>query len=357
MKNPLMMLAVSMTILVSCSSNPVYDASKAHHTKSGFKNLYYDDDKGFWAFLKWRWEKMFKDIPGVDGYDFKIDHAHHAELINNTNRPSLTWIGHATFLLQFAGLNILTDPQFSQRASPLSWAGPQRVVPPGIEIKDLPEIDVAVISHDHYDSLDVDSVIALAKHNKNRQLTFVVPLGMKAWFEELELASVNVVELDWSQSHTLNGVTFTAEPCQHWSKRTLFDAFERLWASFVIEAHGKKIYFAGDTGYAKHFADIGKKYGRFDLALLPIGAYEPRWFMKSYHVNPEEAVKIHQDINAKYSVAMHWGTFILTDEPLDEPPVKLAEALNKFNISKSAFEVYRHGETRFLDELLGTADS
>jgi len=352
MNKRLLILFISLIPLVSCSSNPYYDATKAHHTRSGFKNLLYDDNKGFWAFMKWRWEKMFKDSPGVDDYDFQIDRTLHTSLKDNVDRPSLTWIGHATFLLQFAGLNILTDPQFSQRASPLSWAGPQRVVPPAIEIKDLPEIDVAVISHDHYDSLDVDSVIELAKHNNKRQLTFVVPLGMKAWFDDLELENIVVVELDWSQSHNIHGVTFTAEPCQHWSKRTLFDAFERLWASFVIEAKDKKIYFAGDTGYAKHFADIGKKYGQFDLALLPIGAYEPRWFMKSYHVNPEESVKIHKDINSKYSVAMHWGTFILTDEPLDEPPRKLAEALNKFNIDKSNFEVYKHGETRFLDELL-----
>ncbi|MCG6938531.1 MAG: MBL fold metallo-hydrolase, partial [Gammaproteobacteria bacterium] len=124
-----------------------------------------------------------------------------------------------------------------------------------------------------------------------------------------------------------------------------------LWASWVIEANGNRIFFAGDTGYANHFRDIGSKYGQFDLALLPIGAYEPRWFMKSYHVNPEEAVRIHMDIRSRYSVAMHWGTFILTDEPLDEPPLKLTEALRKYNIPQSAFEVYQHGETRFLDEV------
>jgi L-ascorbate metabolism protein UlaG (beta-lactamase superfamily) len=227
-------------------------------------------------------------------------------------------------------------------------------VPPALKIDELPDIDVVVISHDHYDSLDVDSVRQLAAHNRQRPLTFVVPLGMKAWIDDLELESskpIEIVELDWSQSHKINGVTFTAEPCQHWSKRTLFDAFERLWASWVIEAQGKRIFFAGDTGYAKHFKEIGDKYGQFDLALIPIGAYEPRWFMKPYHVNPEESVKIHQDINARYSVAMHWGTFILTDEPLDEPPLKLAEALKKYNIPSSEFEIYKHGETRLLDDV------
>ena len=302
--------------------------------------------------MKWKWSQLFKDTPEVDDYSFTIDSTHHAFIKNNTEKPSLTWIGHATFLVQFAGLNILTDPQFSQRASPLSWAGPERVIKPAIAIKDLPDIDVAIISHDHYDSLDLETVISLAKHNSQRQLTFIVPLGMKAWFDDLELSSIKVVELDWGQSHNINNIKFIAEPSQHWGKRTLFDAFERLWASWVIEANGKRIFFAGDTGYAPHFKDIGERYGQFELALIPIGAYEPRWFMKSYHVNPEESVKLHQDLNAKYSVAMHWGTFILTDEPLDEPPVKLKEALTKYNIPESNFEVYQHGETRFLEHLL-----
>lgn len=340
-----------MSLLASCASNSHYDPAKAHHTKSGFKNIYYEDDKGLWDFLQWRWQKQSKNIPGVGDYSFEIDKTHHQFLKSNIEKQTLTWIGHATFLIQFSGLNILTDPQFSERASPVNWAGPQRVVPPGIEVKDLPEIDAVIISHDHYDSLDSASVIALSKHNLQRHLTFIVPLGMKAWFDDLDLDSIRVVELDWAQSHKINGVTFTAEPSQHWSKRGLFDTYQRLWASWVIEGNGNRIFFAGDTGYAKHFKEIGDKYGLFDLALLPIGAYEPRWFMKSHHVNPEEAVKIHLDIRSRHSVAMHWGTFILTDEPLDEPPGKLAEALDKHKIDESDFEVYQHGETRFLDTL------
>lgn len=351
MKLTRVMLLLSLGLTASCTVNPYYDPTKAHHTKSGFKNIYYQDDKGFWAFMKWRWEKLFKDIPDAGDYHFPVVTAHHDMLRHNPQKASLTWIGHATFLIQFAGLNIITDPQFSDRASPVSWAGPERVVPPAIAIKDLPDIDAVVISHDHYDSLDVDSVIALSQHNQQRPLTFMVPLGMKSWFEELGLESVRVVELDWGQSHKVDGVTFTAEPSQHWSKRTLFDAYERLWASWVIEKDGKRIFFGGDTGYAPHFKEIGEKYGRFDLALIPIGAYEPRWFMKDHHVNPDESAKIHLDIRSRYSVAMHWGTFILTDEPLDEPPVKLHEALIKYHIPESRFEVYQHGETRFLDQV------
>ncbi|MDR9435555.1 MAG: MBL fold metallo-hydrolase [Thiohalophilus sp.] len=345
-------LLVTVGLLSACGSNPHYDPTKPHHTESGFTNIDYEDDKGFWAFMKWRWQRWFKQIPDAGDYDFELVKANYTHLAHNPQIPSLTWIGHATFLIQFADLNILTDPHFSDRASPLSWAGPKRVVPPALTVAELPEIDAVIISHDHYDSLDVESVKQLARHNRERTLTFIVPLGLKAWFDNLELASVRIVELDWGQSHAVGDVRFTAEPSQHWSKRSLFDAYERLWASWVIEYDDNRIFFGGDTGYASHFKEIGKKYGDFELALLPIGAYEPRWFMKPYHVNPEEAVKIHQDINARHSVAMHWGTFILTDEPLDEPPVKLAEALEKYQIPDKEFEVYQHGESRHIGHLL-----
>lgn len=342
-------LILIVGLLVSCAINPHYDSTRAHHTESGFKNIHYQDNKGFWAFLKWRWQRLFKDVPKAIDYRFDLDTSQHHLLKNNQDKTSLTWIGHATFLIQLNGLNILTDPQFSNRASPVSWAGPHRVVAPAMSINDLPDIDAVVISHDHYDSLDVETIQSLAQHNAKRPLTFLVPLGIKSWFDELNFANVQVVELDWSQSHTIQDLQFIAEPSQHWSKRTLFDSFENLWASWVIKTNNQRIFFAGDTGYTDHFKQIGNKYDGFDLALLPIGAYEPRWFMKPYHVNPDEAVKIHMDIRSKYSVAMHWGTFILTDEPLDEPPLKLLEALEKYQISRTEFEIYSHGETRFLE--------
>jgi len=338
---------MSFVILAACAANPHYDSTKAHHTQSGFQNVYYQDDKGFWTFLKWKWEQLFKELPDAENYSFELDTSQHQLLKTNQHKTSLTWIGHATFLIQFNGLNILTDPQFSERASPVNWAGPKRVVAAAMQISDLPEIDAVIISHDHYDSLDVASVRALAVHNKQRTLSFFVPLGMKAWFDDLDLESIEVIELDWGQSHLMSGVKFIAEPSQHWSKRTLFDTYERLWASWVIESADKKLFFAGDTGYAQHFKQIGNKYDGFDIALLPIGAYEPRWFMKSHHVNPDEAVKMHMDIKSQYSVAMHWGTFVLTDEPLDEPPLKLLEALKKYQLPETEFEIYKHGETRF----------
>lgn len=351
MKHSFIVAILALAFLNSCASNPYYDSSKPHHTKTGFTNIYYQDNKGFWAFIKWRWEKLFKDIPEADEYNFKIDDRNHQIIYQDTDDTRATWIGHATFLLQFSGLNILTDPQFSDRASPISWAGPKRAVPPAIALRNLPDIDVVIISHDHYDSLDLATVINLSKHNQQRSLTFIVPLGMKPWLEELNLPSIRIVELDWTQSTNINGVSFTAEPSQHWCKRTLLDTNTRLWASWVIKTEKGKIFFAGDTGYAPHFKHIGEKYHGFDLALLPIGAYEPRWFMKAHHVNPDEAVQIHKDLRSEYSIAMHWGTFILTDEPLTEPPLKLSEALKKYHIEKSEFEVYRHGEARNLEHL------
>ncbi len=343
------LLTIAVLALASCTSNPHYDSGKAHHTPSGFRNIYYDDSKGFIAFITWKWGQLSKDIHDANSYDFPIDRSQHQNIRANTSRPSLTWIGHATFLIQIDGMNILTDPQFSDRASPVSWAGPRRAVPSAISIQDLPEINTVVISHDHYDSLDVNSIKGLAKHTAS--IHFLVPLGMKAWFDDLNLEDIQVTELDWGESHTIKNIRFTAEPAQHWGKRTLFDDFERLWASWVISTKDRRIFFAGDSGYVRHFKDIGNKYGLFDLALIPIGAYAPRWFMKPYHVDPEEAVLIHRDLRSRYSVAMHWGTFVLTDEPLDEPPVKLAAALQRHNIKATEFEVYRHGQSRFLEDV------
>jgi L-ascorbate metabolism protein UlaG (beta-lactamase superfamily) len=356
----ILLFILSSLCLTACASNAHYDADRAHHTESGFRNIDYQDDKGLGAFLKWQWQRLFKESPADREYHFELDRSQHALLKDNHEKPSLTWLGHATFLLQFRGLNILTDPHLTERASPFSWIGPKRQVPVPIEMQQLPAIDVLLISHDHYDALDSGTIELLLAHNQLQLLTIIVPLGLKDWFSRQDfeapaeaLAQLEVIELDWQQSVTLKGVTFTAEPSQHWSKRSLFDAYERLWASWVISAAQQRVFFAGDTGYADHFRQLGERYNGFNLALLPIGAYEPRWFMRGYHVNPQEAVQMHQDLRARYSVAMHWGTFILTDEPLDEPPRKLREALIEAKLPLTEFEVYKHGETRWLDGRYG----
>jgi len=245
------------------------------------------------------------------------------------------------------GKNILTDPQFSGRASPVQWAGPKRVVPPGIDLGDLPHIDIVIISHDHYDSLDTDTVRKLYSRAGGDKTMFFVPLGLREWFQKLGIN--NVIEMDWWDEQELDGLRIIATPMQHWGKRSPFSRNEHLWASWVIIADDFRFYFGGDTGYSPHFKETGEKFGPFDLAALPIGAYEPRWFMRNHHINPEEAAQAHTDLRSKKAVAMHWGTFMLTDEPLDEPPVRLKKAMEERGIPEKEFLVLQHGETIVLD--------
>ena len=314
-----------------------------HHTRRGFRNNYPHERKGLKDFLKflWGWDRV--------GARFEAPMASPDPgfLAANRTRPTLTWIGHATFLVQLGGLNILTDPHFTARASPLQFAGPKRLVPPGLALRDLPALDVILISHNHYDHLDDGSVRWLAKHHP--KAVFVVPLGLRRWLQRRHVG--NAVELDWWQRHDGHGFSVTGVPAQHFSGRWHNDRNRTLWCGFVLEAANKKVFFAGDTGYSKDFADIGERLGAMDLALLPIGAYEPRWFMKSMHVNPEEAVRIHKDVSSRQSVAMHWGTFRLTEEPMDDPPKALAEALRAARVAPDRFWVLQHGETRALEAL------
>jgi L-ascorbate metabolism protein UlaG (beta-lactamase superfamily) len=256
----------------------------------------------------------------------------------------VTWIGHSTVLIQTAGVNILTDPFFSRRASPLSFAGPSRVRAPGIALSDLPPIDVVLLSHNHYDHMDLPSLRALSKNHKAALLT---PLGNQRHLHSVG-PGLEISELDWRQSLTLHHVKFTAMPARHWSKRSLRDSNKSLWCAFVIEAAGGIIYFAGDTGYGDGgtFREILEAFGPPRLSLLPIGAYEPRWFMKPQHMNPDEAVQAHVDLNSMASLAIHHGTLQLTDEAIDAPIRALAEARHNRKISSDAFFVLDIGESR-----------
>jgi N-acyl-phosphatidylethanolamine-hydrolysing phospholipase D len=314
-----------------------------HHASRGFRNNYAHDRHGLKDFLKFLsgWDRVGKKV------QFPLATPDPGFLAANRTRPTLTWIGHSTFLVQAGGFNVLTDPHFTPRASPFQFAGPERFTPPGLSLANLPALDAVLISHDHYDHLDEGSVRWLAQHHP--KAVFFVPLGLRGWMQKRH--AKNVVELDWWQRHDGHGFSVTAVPAQHFSGRGPHDRNRTLWCGFVFEAAGKKVYFAGDTGYSKDFADIGKRLGPIDLALLPIGAYDPRWFMKAMHVNPEEAVKIHRDIGSRQSVAMHWGTFRLTEEPADEPPQALARALAEAGVAPEQFWVLQHGETRTVDLL------
>ncbi len=341
-----LMLAVLCMSALNCAAQTP-SADKPHHTTSGFRNIHADEEHGFGDFLKWRRERAKLDIAGPESYHFPLAKNDPGFLRQNRAQITVTWVGHATLLLQMAGYNILTDPHFSKRASPVQWAGPERAAPLGLALEDLPPIDIVVISHDHYDSLDEQSIKKLRQRPGGEKTRFYIPLGLKNWFA---IRGVDrVFEMDWWDRQRDGDLEIIAVPVQHWSKRTVFSRNKTLWAGWVINARSFRFIFIGDSGYTPHFKEIGEKLGPFDLAAIPIGAYEPRWFMKNHHVNPEESVQIHKDIRSNKSVAIHWGTFILTDEPLDEPPKRLAGALQENNISAQDFAVLQHGQTIILD--------
>ncbi len=331
---------------VTVANESLLESDKNHHVDGGFVNNYPYPERDTADAFRWMFENASKAYRKVD---FLLAENDPAFLRANTSEPTLTWIGHATFLLQIAGKNLLTDPHFTRRASPLAFGPPVRLTPVGLAIEQLPHIDAVVISHNHYDHLDEGSVLALARQAGGSP-TFLVPLGLSAWFRDRGITKV--IELDWWEKVATAGLDFHFVPAQHFSSRSPFDKNKTLWGGWIVDAPAFRFYFAGDTGYSPDFKDIGQRFSGIDLAAIPIGAYAPREIAKAMHVNPEEAVSIHQDVGAAYSVGMHWGTFRLTLEPLDEPPKRLAEARNAAGIAEERFFVLQHGETRSLRHML-----
>jgi L-ascorbate metabolism protein UlaG (beta-lactamase superfamily) len=319
----------------------------SHHGDSGFRNNYPSDPKA--SFWQWKWEQLRNGVPQPPPGGWKIPHmkSDAAALKANTSRPTATWIGHSAFLIQLAGRNVLVDPQFSERASPVQFAGPSRIVPLPIDIEELPPIHVVLTSHNHYDHLDLATVKRLARMPSGSPL-FLVPLGLKAWFNEQGIDRVE--ELDWWQAREDTGIHFTLVPVQHWSKRTLWDTNQTLWGGWVMEGAGLKLVHTGDLGLSKDAADIGERLGPFDMAFIPIGAYAPRWFMKTMHVDVPEALQVRTNLRAARAIGMHWGTFEnLADEPLDEPPNELAAKRAQAGLAREQFDVMKVGETRSIE--------
>ncbi|KMQ75970.1 MBL fold metallo-hydrolase [Marinobacter subterrani] len=314
-------------------------AAEPHFYQGKYRNLEPVPRHGLGDFLRWQLAPRRRFPPGKR-YTLLRPDGHllaHPPLV-----PQLVWLGHASFLFQYRGLNVLTDPVLSDRASPFRLVGPKRFTPPALTVEEMPPIHLVLISHNHYDHLDEATVRRLHQRFGDN-LRFCIPMGMRRWFEKRGIH--NLVELDWWQSAPLAGDTEVfCLPAQHFSGRTPTDTNTALWCSWLLEIEGFRFYFGGDTGYGQVFQTIGELFAPIDLALLPIGAYDPRWFMSPVHVAPEEAARIHQDIGARQSVAMHWGTFVLTDEPMDEPPRRLRLALEKQGISESDFRVMQHGE-------------
>ena len=320
-------------------------AAERPHDGRRFINRYPTPHHGLREFLRWQRQtggRFPRHLP------FPLRRPDPAELAAPAPQPRFTWIGHATYLIQYQGWNLLTDPVFAERCSPVSFAGPKRAVAPALEIDELPPIHAVLVSHNHYDHLDRAAVDALNRRFGDQVLWFA-PTGVGAWLRRRGIG--RVVELSWWQHHREGEVDAFCVPSQHFSGRGARDRNRTLWCGWRLNWPDFSLMFAGDTGYAPVFEEIGDVLGPVDAALLPIGAYAPRWFMAPVHINPDEAVRIHLDLRARQSLAMHWGTFVLTDEPLDEPPKALAAALARHGVAADAFRVPGHGDTLTLESL------
>ncbi|MBN2789504.1 MAG: MBL fold metallo-hydrolase [Candidatus Delongbacteria bacterium] len=316
-----------------------------HYGKNSFINPYLDHkiEKGITDVFKMHFDD--ERIEWEGNYDKVPFNVADSSVINiPDSNLKVTWIGNSSFLVQKNGINILTDPVFSHRASPVSFAGPERVHPPGINKEHLPAIDIVLISHDHYDHLDINFVKWI-----NNRTKWIVPLGLKAFFLDLDIFDENIIELDWYGNYESENINVTATPTQHFSGRKPWGRNKTLWCSYAVIIDDIMFWFGGDTGYNDvQFREIGEKFKSFDLALIPIGAYKPRWFMKDMHVNPEEAVLIHKEINSKFSIAGHWGTFKLSSEGIDEPVRDLKSAKIRHGLVDEEFIHIGIGETKTL---------
>lgn len=328
-------LAVDLPLL--SDEVPAQDAAnpsllEAPHGEIGrFFNPWQHDPKTFWDIVHWQlfspnpYDKKRKpEIPTVENDG--------AYLEGVEDGASVTWVGHATFVVHDGDDVFLTDPHFTKRA-----LVPARTVPPGIPIDAIPPDAFAVVSHNHYDHLDKGSIEKLPD-----SVSWFVPLGLADWVRDR--GPRNVVELDWWQSAQHGRWTVTCLPSQHWSNRLGQPANSTLWCSWLVASEDRKYYFAGDTGYFPGFAEYGRRFGPIDIAMLPIGAYEPRWVMSYQHMDPAEAYRAFQDLGARYFLPMHWGTFDLTDEPLDLPPRELEQRVRERAGDLSRIHVFAIGE-------------
>lgn len=326
------------SILSGCMGARYHGEKSEHFDGERFFSPYGQRAKGFFDLLKWQIQG------GREAWPLSLVNT--AKPNPATSVPDgqlvVSFVNHATLLVQTPEANFLTDPVWSERVSPVTFAGPKRIRQPGISWEALPKIHYVLISHNHYDHLDLATVSKLVR---DHDPLFLIPLGDGRLLADIPNARFQ--ELDWWQDYvTPEGAIVSFLPAQHWSARGLFDRNMSLWGSFGVRSRGGRFYFGGDTGYSRHFQEIADKWGSPDLAILPIGAYEPRWFMKDQHMNPEEAVVAHLDLKASQSIGMHFGTWQLTNEGIDLPVTALKQARTDKGLKDADFDVLEVGETR-----------
>ena len=293
----------------------------------------FDSERSFGDFLKWRFTRKEPNAVQIETSD-------QWKQLEEQSKNYAVWIGHSTYLLNNGDLTILTDPVFSKRASPFSWAGPKRLIAPAISLEELPRIDVVTVSHNHYDHLDIVSLKTLYKLNPNA--LFLVSKGDMDLLVRSGIQ--NVTEFLWWENIKVKNTLFTFTPVQHWSARGFRDRNKSLWGGWFMQSSDRTIYHAGDTGYSDDFKETRSRLGSPDFAMIPIGGYDPLWFMRYHHVNPLESIQIALDLGVPKSFGMHWGTFRLTDEDILEPAQLIDQELKKLNLADDFFRTVKPGE-------------
>ena len=332
-------------------AEPAPASALSHHAPNGrFRNPWALDESRFTGLLKWRWNRLRHPLPRDDGARSlrRVAPAVRSPRAS-PHEIAVTWVGHSTLLVQLGSLNILTDPIWSDRASPWASLGPRRLVPPALPMDALPPIDVVLLSHNHYDHLDTATVRALVA--KQPRAWWVVPLRLAAHVRSLGVR--DVTELDWWDEHRMGDTTIACTPARHFSARTPFDRNRTLWCGFAVRTSAARFFYAGDTGLHPEFARIGERFGPFVISAIPIGAYEPRWFMHPVHMNPDDAVLAFRALHAHHGLSpdavmlgVHWGTFRLTDEPILDPPARTRDAWARAMLPADNLWILAHGETK-----------
>ena len=305
----------------------------SEETFSNTNHTSFDSERSLKEFLRWRFSRKEPE-------PLKIETSDQWKQLGEESKNYAVWIGHSTYLLNSGGLTILTDPVFSKRASPFSWAGPKRLIAPAISLEELPRIDVVTVSHNHYDHLDIVSLKTL--YELNPDTLFLVAQVDKDLL--IKSGINNVKEFLWWEDLEVKNTVFTFTPVQHWSARGLKDRNKSLWGGWFMQLADLTVYHAGDTGYSNDFKETRSKLGSPDFAMIPIGGYDPRWFMSYHHVKPSESIQIALDLGVTRSVGMHWGTFILTDEDILEPAQLIDQELKRLSLPEDFFRTPKPGE-------------